>query len=85
VRLANASAYLEAFGHVVVAWIWLSQAVVAQRTLSSVNGEAERAFYRGKLQACRYFFQWELPRIGAWLKVLDPVDTTCLDMMDAWF
>jgi alkylation response protein AidB-like acyl-CoA dehydrogenase len=85
VRLANASAYLEAFGHVVVAWIWLSQAVVAQRALSSVNDEAERAFYRGKLQACRYFFQWELPRIGAWLKVLDPVDTTCLDMTDAWF
>jgi hypothetical protein len=85
VRLANASAYLDAFGHVVVAWIWLSQAVIAQGALSDVSGEAERAFYRGKLQACRYFFQWELPRIGAWLKVLDPVDTTCLDMADAWF
>jgi alkylation response protein AidB-like acyl-CoA dehydrogenase len=85
VRLANASAYLEAFGHVVVAWIWLSQAVVAQRALPGVSAEAGRAFYQGKLQACRYFFQWELPKLGAWLEVLDPVDTTCLDMAEAWF
>jgi alkylation response protein AidB-like acyl-CoA dehydrogenase len=85
VRLANASAYLEAFGHVVVAWIWLSQAVVAQRALRGVSAATEVAFYHGKLQACRYFFRWELPRIDAWLEVLDPVDTTCLDMAEAWF
>jgi alkylation response protein AidB-like acyl-CoA dehydrogenase len=84
-RLANASAYLEAFGHGVVAWLWLSQAVVAQRTLSETDGPADRSFYLGKLQVCRYFFHWELPRISAWLQLLDPVDTTCLDMAEAWF
>jgi alkylation response protein AidB-like acyl-CoA dehydrogenase len=84
-RLANASTYLDAFGHVIVAWLWLSQAVVAQAALKSMRGETDRAFYLGKLQSCRYFFRWELPRIDAWLKVLDPVDTTCLDMADGWF
>ncbi|MDB6105813.1 MAG: acyl-CoA dehydrogenase [Gammaproteobacteria bacterium] len=84
-RLANASAYLEAFGHAVVGWIWLWQAVIAQRATSAAPTERDRAFYAGKLQACRYFFNWELPRIEVWLKVLDPVETTCLDMADEWF
>jgi alkylation response protein AidB-like acyl-CoA dehydrogenase len=83
-RLANASAYLEAFGHVVVAWIWLEQALVASSALAKPEC-AERDFYQGKLMACRYFFRWELPRADAWFGVLDPVDTTCLDMRVAAF
>ncbi len=75
--LANASAYLEAFGHAVVAWIWLEQAIVA-------HGK-EGDFYRGKLQACRYFFQWELPKIKPQLELLASIDTTTLDMQDNWF
>jgi alkylation response protein AidB-like acyl-CoA dehydrogenase len=75
--LANASAYLEAFGHAVVAWIWLEQAIVVQ----GKDGD----FYRGKLQACRYFFQWELPKIKPQLELLASIDTTTLDMQDNWF
>ena len=75
--LANASAYLEVFGHAVVAWIWLEQAIVAH----GKDGD----FYRGKLQACRYFFQWELPRIKPQLELLGSIDTTTLDMQDNWF
>jgi alkylation response protein AidB-like acyl-CoA dehydrogenase len=86
-KLANASAFLEAFGHAVVAWLWLSQAVIADRDSRSSNMKyfGDDAFYAGKMQACRYFFNWELPRIDAWLAVLDPVDTSCLDMAEAWF
>ena len=79
-RLANASAYLEAFGHVVVAWVWLEQALVATAQMAR-----DPAFCQGKLHACRYFFQWELPRTGAWFQVLEAMDTTCLEMQDAWF
>jgi alkylation response protein AidB-like acyl-CoA dehydrogenase len=84
-RLANATAFLEAFGHLVVAWLWLSQAIVAGRALARTESEQDRNFYRGKLQACRYFFHWELPKLATWLSVLDPVDTTCLDMVDEWY
>lgn len=80
-RLANASCYLDAFGHVVVAWLWLDQAVVATRSL----GGPDDAFYRGKLAACRYFYRWELPRIDRWLALLHPVDRTTLDVADEWF
>lgn len=79
--LANASLYLEAVGHVVVAWTWLEQALVAARRLD----DADEDFYRGKLQACRYFFNWELSRVDAQLDLLASIDTTTLDMRDAWF
>jgi len=80
-RLANASCYLDAFGHTVVAWLWLDQAVIAAR---SINGP-DAAFYQGKLAACRYFYKWELPRIDRWLGLLEPVDRTTLDAADEWF
>jgi butyryl-CoA dehydrogenase len=77
-RLANSSVYLEAFGHVVIAWIWLEQALVAQRA-------EQNDFYSGKLQACRYFFDCELPKIGPMLDLLASMNTAALDMQDAWF
>jgi alkylation response protein AidB-like acyl-CoA dehydrogenase len=74
--LANASVYLEAVGHVVVAWLWLEQYLAA-------GGGGE--FYEGKRQAARYFFRWELPRTGPQLDLLASLDRTTLDMQDAWF
>jgi len=82
--LANASVYLEAVGHTVMAWIWLEQALVAAKALPSANSD-DVNFYLGKLQACRYFFHWELPKVQAQLELLASIDTTTLDMQDAWF
>ncbi|MBJ7308778.1 acyl-CoA dehydrogenase [Rugamonas sp. CCM 8940] len=82
--LANASAYLEAVGHVVVAWIWLQQAVLAASQLPEASA-ADADFYRGKLQACRFFFRWELPKVEQQLALLESIDTTTLDMQNAWF
>jgi alkylation response protein AidB-like acyl-CoA dehydrogenase len=79
--LANASLYLEAMGHITIAWIWLEQALVAQAAGSTHDGD----FYRGKMQACQYFFHWELPKVDAQLALLAAIDTTTLDMQDAWF
>ena len=81
--LANASMYLEAFGHMVVAWIWLEQALKAVG--KEAAGAHDADFYRGKLQACAYFFKWELPKIGSQLALLESIDTTTLDMQDGWF
>jgi alkylation response protein AidB-like acyl-CoA dehydrogenase len=82
-RLANAAPYLEAFGHVVVAWLWLDQARCAESALAAASGP-ERDFYRGKIAACDFYFGWELPRVGAWLSVLDPIERTPLDTPEAW-
>ena len=81
--LANASVYLEMFGHVVIAWIWLRQAVIATQKLAAGTDEAD--FYHGKMQAAAYFFRWELPKTAQWCDLLESLDTTTLDMKDGWF
>ena len=74
--LANASLYLEAAGHVVMAWIWLQQYLAA---------DAGDDFCEGKRQAARYFFRWELPRTAPQFDLLASLDRTTLDMDQAWF
>ena len=82
--LANASVYLEMLGHVVIAWVWLRQAVLAQRALAAAQG-ADADFYQGKLQGCQYFFRYELPKTAAQNELLCKLDPTCLEMRDEWF
>jgi butyryl-CoA dehydrogenase len=76
VALANASAYLSLFGHVMLAWIWLWQAHAAVRKLVATDVAPERAFYQGKLHACRFFYRWELPQIRHWSQLLTSADDT---------
>jgi len=75
--LANATPYLQAFGHVVLAWMWLDVAVATT--------SAPEAMKQGKLAAMRYFFDYELPRTDAWLAVVSSRNATCRNMQDAWF
>ena len=82
--LANATPYLQAFGHVVLAWIWLDVARVALQG-SSAAAAADPGFVPGKLQACHYFFDYELPKIGVWLSVVASRNPVCRNMQDAWF
>ncbi|MCJ0763275.1 acyl-CoA dehydrogenase [Variovorax terrae] len=79
--LANAVPYMQAFGHTVLAWIWLDVVLATQRT-----GAAESAAFRaGKLGAMTYFYRYELPKIGAWLKVVETRDLTCAELPEEAF
>lgn len=82
VQLANAANYLEAFGHFIVGWLWLDQAITVHEKLTD---SSIANFLKGKLAACDYFFAWEMPKIDSWLAVLDPIETTPLNMQEAWF
>jgi alkylation response protein AidB-like acyl-CoA dehydrogenase len=77
IALANATLYLDAFGHIVVAWMWLEQAIVAEDRMQSC-GVHDQHFYTGKLSACQYFYRYELPRVDAALDLLGTLDDTCL-------
>lgn len=83
--LANATLYLDASGHIVIAWLWLKQALAADRALATPAGAAEADFYQGKIAACRYFFRYELPRALPLLGVVERLDSTALDMTPAQF
>ena len=75
--LANAVPYLQAFGHTVIAWIWLDVA-------ASLEGKDTPAA-QGRRAACRYFYRYELPKIGAWLNVVKSRDPTCADLPEEAF
>jgi alkylation response protein AidB-like acyl-CoA dehydrogenase len=83
--LSNSVKYLELFGNVVIAWLWLKQGIVADKALAGNPHEDDKNFYRGKLQAMRYFYRFELSEIEAWSKLLINMDTTCFDMDPEWF
>jgi butyryl-CoA dehydrogenase len=75
--LANAVPYLQAFGHTVVAWIWLD--------VISTLGADNSAPADGRRAACRYFYRYELPQIQAWLAVVKSRDQTCADLAEDAF
>ena len=76
--LANAVPYLQAFGHTVLAWIWLDVALAA-------HAAPETAARTGRLAAMRFFFHYELPKIGAWLQVVSSRDQTCAALPEEAF
>lgn len=76
--LANAVPYMQAFGHLVIAWAWLDVLLV-------VPPGSARPADEGRARAARYFFHYELPRIPAWLRVVETRDPTCASMAEEAF
>lgn len=79
--LANAVPYMQAFGHMVLAWIWLDVALAVPQGTSTDTPLANQ----GKLAAMRFFFHYELPKIGAWLAVVQTRDATCAALAEDAF
>ena len=75
--LANATPYLQAFGHFVLAWLWLDVARVGYGSNSPLTP--------GKLAAMHYFYAYELPKIDAWLNVVASREPVCRNMQADWF
>ena len=76
--LANAVPYMQAFGHMVLAWIWLDVAL-------AIPAGSSDARHVGRMAAIRYFYRYELPKIGAWLNVVANRDPTCAQMPEEAF
>ncbi len=70
--LAHATAFLSAFGHAVVGWLWLDQAVLCAPQASPFHG--------GKLAACRFFFETEMPRVAVWLDQVALLSATTVNI-----
>jgi alkylation response protein AidB-like acyl-CoA dehydrogenase len=76
----NTTRLLMALGDLVIGWLLLTHAEVAQARLDELAGDArDRDFYAGKLAAGRFFAATVLPRLAAERKVLEG---TTLDLMD---
>ena len=83
-RLASATPFLDAFGHVVIAWLWLRQALVAQKALKS-GAQADADFYEGKVAACQFFYRYHLPQASEKFRYVASRDRSVLDTEASWF
>lgn len=80
--MAHANDYLTALSIVVIGWSWLLQATAAQRGLSERPHDAE--FYRGKLQAARYWIKTEVPKVGHLMRLAEEVEASYLEVRPEW-
>ena len=86
----NAQALMNIFASIVVSWIWIRQASKAEQLLRKINDDAtqdveKQNFYKGKIQAAKYFIDWELPLINRDIELLNKDNAVCTDMQAEWF
>jgi len=76
----NTARLLMALGDLVIGWLLLTHAEIAQRRLDEIDpGHPDHDFYLGKLGAARFFAATVLPRLAAERKV---AEETTLDLME---
>ncbi|WP_372957698.1 acyl-CoA dehydrogenase [Marinobacter sp.] len=83
--LSNATMYLDMFGKVLVGWIWLKQAMAAEKALAAGASGSEEQFYQGKVHAARYFMNWELAPLEGYARLLSNGNRDNLAMQNDWF
>jgi len=83
-RLSSATPFLDAFGHIVIAWLWLRQALIAQEALQK-GARADTDFYEGKVAACQFFYRYHLPQAAEKLRYVASQDRSVLDTQASWF
>lgn len=85
--LANSMCFMNIFGNIVMSWMWIRQATVAENALAGgVDlSQQDKDFYQGKIQAAKYFVHWELPNIAKDFVLLESFDDSCSAMQSNWF
>ena len=78
-NLANATPFLRGFGHLVVGWLWLDQTVRLEEMARNDD------FARGKLRACRFFFEAELPKTTAWFAFVESMTDVAAEALSHEF
>ena len=81
---SNSVSYLNMFGHVTIAWLWLQQGMIATKALSHDVHNDEKKFYKGKVQAMKYFFASELPLTYHWGNLVKNIDSVSYDTHPDW-
>jgi alkylation response protein AidB-like acyl-CoA dehydrogenase len=89
--LPNAVPYMQAFGHTVLAWMWLDVALASQSVATNTSPASQQdttdliAARAGITASNQYFYHYELPKIDAWLAVVSGRDMTCANMPENAF
>jgi alkylation response protein AidB-like acyl-CoA dehydrogenase len=81
---SNSVSYLNMFGHITIAWLWLKQAEAATKALDKTPHSDDEKFYNGKIQAMKYFFNSELPLTYHWGNLVKNIDSASFDTHPDW-
>ncbi len=67
---ADATVFMEMFGHVVMSWLWLEMATFSKEAL--VKGDTKHApeFHESKIHTMKYYFKYELAKTTSQAEVL---------------
>ncbi|MGX4675627.1 acyl-CoA dehydrogenase [SAR92 clade bacterium H246] len=84
--LSNASCYLDFSGSIVIAWIWLKQALVSAQNLDrSAPASQSDHYYLGKIHTAKYFIECELPKTIQQAELLESNNQVTFEMQDRFF
>ncbi|MEO7448505.1 MAG: acyl-CoA dehydrogenase, partial [Humibacillus sp.] len=81
----NTTRLLLAAGDLVVGWLLLRQAEVAQRALDAGASGKDADFYTGKVAAASFYARTVLPKLSAERAIAEATDNTLMDVPEAAF
>jgi alkylation response protein AidB-like acyl-CoA dehydrogenase len=82
----NTTRLLMSLGDLVIGWLLLREAAVANTALDAGVADArDRAFYEGKIVAARFFATTVLPELSARRVVAESTDNTLMDLPETSF
>jgi len=81
----NTVRLLYALGDVVVSWLLLRQAVVAQAALAAGASDRDVPFYTGKLAAAQFFARNTLPLLAGQRAIVESTDNSLMDLAEEAF
>jgi alkylation response protein AidB-like acyl-CoA dehydrogenase len=81
----NTTRLLLAAGDLVVGWLLLRQAVVAQEALEKGASGKDTDFYTGKIAAASFFAKNVLPRLASERAIAEAMDNSLMDVPDSAF
>ncbi|NHN56712.1 acyl-CoA dehydrogenase [Calidifontibacter sp. DB0510] len=81
----NSSRFLLAAGDLVIGWLLLRQAEVAQARLDAGDAGKDDAFYTGKVAAAKFFAQTVLPRLAAERAIVESTDLSLMELPEEAF
>ncbi|NNJ87806.1 MAG: acyl-CoA dehydrogenase [Eudoraea sp.] len=68
--LSDATVFMEFFGNITVAWLWLDMAKSSQDALVNGDGNFTADFYKAKIHAMKFYFKYELSKTTSLAEVL---------------
>jgi butyryl-CoA dehydrogenase len=81
--LADATLFLDGAGILCMGWMWLKQAITAQRALD--QGTKEQDFHLGKIETARFTMEYELVKLKGLLERFASTSYPSIAMKTEWF